>query len=128
VRGMQMMADGSLAAFEALYHPDAFNHESKNEPPASRRRGPAAFYSTALWLWQAFADWHWELHHVVAAGDLVVVHATMSGRHVGDFVTYGPRRPAGAGVPTDRAPLRDHADPLVPDGRRDADRALGEPG
>jgi predicted ester cyclase len=38
----------------------------------------------------AYADLHWEIHDTVADGDLVVVHATMSGRQVGTFVGYGP--------------------------------------
>ena len=81
VRATQIMADGSLKDFEAVVHPDARNREDVDEPPASRGRGPAAFYATALWLRDAYAELRWEIHDVIAEGDLVVLHATMSGRN-----------------------------------------------
>src|SRR4028118_925453 len=50
VRAIQIMADGTPEDFEAVFHPDARNREAVDEPPATRGRGPAAFYATALWL------------------------------------------------------------------------------
>jgi predicted ester cyclase len=47
-------------------------------------------HATKLWLHDAFADLAWEIHDVVAEGDLAAVHCTMSGRHVRDFVGFGP--------------------------------------
>ena len=88
VRSIQVMANGTLAEFEAFVHPEAINRESADEPPATRGTGPAAFYATALWLRSAYADLNWEIHSAIAEGDLVAVHATMSGRQVGPFVTY----------------------------------------
>ena len=88
LRSFELMRDGTLADFEALIHPDAVNHEEKDEPPASRGRGPRPFHGTALWLRDAFAELDWEIHTVVAEGDLVVVHCTMSGRHARTFVGY----------------------------------------
>ena len=89
VRATRIMADGTFEDFEAVVHPDARNREDVDEPPAARGRGPSAFYATALWLRDAYADLRWDIHDVVADGDLVVLHATMSGRHVGTFVSYG---------------------------------------
>jgi len=89
IRSIEVMRDGDLADMAAVVHPDAWNRESKDEPPACRGRGPAAFYATALWLRGMFDDLQWEIHDVVHEGDLVVVHATMSGRHTGTFVAYG---------------------------------------
>jgi len=89
-RSMQIMGDGDLRDFEAVVHPDARNREGEAEPPACRGTGPAAFYRTALWLRKAYADLHWEVHDVVAEGDVVVAHVTMSGRQTGTFVGYGP--------------------------------------
>jgi predicted ester cyclase len=101
VRSMHIMADGTPEDFEAVVHSDARNREDVDEPPASRGRGPAAFYATALWLRGAYAELRWDVHDVVAEGDLVVVHATMSGRHTGTFVGYGAdARPAQAFPPT----------------------------
>ena len=103
VQSIQIMADGTLEDFEAIVHPDARNREAVDEPPATRGHGPAAFYATALWLRGAYAELRWDVHDVVAEGDLVVVHATMSGRHAGTFVGYDAEaRPAQAFPPTGR--------------------------
>lgn len=103
VRSMRIMVDGSPADFDAVVHPEAHNREGVDEPPASWGRGPAAFHATALWLRGAFAELDFEVHDVVADGDLVVVHDTMSGRHTGTMVQYGPDgRPVRAFPPTGR--------------------------
>ena len=103
IRSVEIMVDGSFEEFEAIVHPDARNREDVDEPPASRGRGPSAFYATALWLREAYADLRFDVHEVIAEGDLVVIHATMSGRHVGAFVGYGPdARPTQAFPPTGR--------------------------
>ena len=88
VRSMRIMADGTYEDFVEVVHPEAVNHEAKDEPPATRGRGPAAFYATALWLRDAFADLDFEVHAIVAEGDLVVVHNTMTGVHARAFVGY----------------------------------------
>ena len=101
VRSIHVMADGTLEDLEAVVHPEARNREAKDEPPATRGLGPAAFHATALWLRAAYSELHWEIHDVVAEGDLVVVHATMSGEHTGTFVSYGADgRPTQAFPPT----------------------------
>ncbi|MFC8045159.1 ester cyclase [Nocardia sp. NPDC057353] len=88
LRSIEIMATGVEADFHAVVHPEAVNREAKDEPPACRVPGPAGFHATALWLRAAYSDLHWEVHDTVVDGDLVVVHATMSGRHTGPFVTY----------------------------------------
>lgn len=94
-RSIQIMADGTPEDFAAVIHPEAHNREAVDEPPACRGRGPAAYYATAEWLRAAYADLSWDIHEVVVDRDLVVLHATMSGRQVGAFITYGPdARPA----------------------------------
>src|SRR3712207_2363753 len=101
VRAFRIMAAGTLEDFEAVIHPDARNREAIDEPPATRGHGPAAFYATALWLRDAYAELRWDIHDVVAEGDLVVMHVTMSGRHTGTFVGYGAdARPSQAFPPT----------------------------
>jgi len=87
-RTIHLMADGDLADFEAVIHPDAVNQESRIEPAATRGHGSAAFYATALWLRAALADMRWDIHQVAADGDIVVIHSTASGRHTGPFVFY----------------------------------------
>src|SRR5262249_44832811 len=81
VRSIHAMADGSRADFDFLYHPRAADGENRVQPPSSRVPGPAGFYSTALWLRAAFASLHYDIHHALAAGDLVAVNSTMNGRH-----------------------------------------------
>jgi predicted ester cyclase len=101
IRSVQIMINGTPEDFEAIFHPHARNREDVDEPPASRGRGPAAFYATALWLRDAYADLRFDIHDVVVEGDLVAMHATMSGRHTGTFVAYGAdARPAQAFPPT----------------------------
>ena len=86
-RSLEIMADGGLPDFEAVIHPGAVTREATG-PPGSRGRGPAAFYAIAVWLRGAFSGLRYEVHHAVADADLVVIHSTWSGRHVGPFVTY----------------------------------------
>jgi predicted ester cyclase len=88
VRSIHTMARGDRADFEPLYHPLAVDRENRIQPPSSRVPGPACFYSTARWLRAAFADLHYEIHHAIADGDLVVVNSTMNGRHVSPWAVY----------------------------------------
>lgn len=88
VRSIHIMASGGRADFDAVLHPQAVDHENKVQPPSSRVAGPAGFHSTALWLRAAFAGLHYDIHHVIAEGDLVTVNSTMNGRHVAPFVLY----------------------------------------
>jgi predicted ester cyclase len=90
IRSMHLMESGDLADLEAVYTADVVNREAKNEPPDTRGVGPAAMYATARWLRSAFSELAWEIHDAVQDDDLVVVHATMSGRQTGPFVAYGP--------------------------------------
>ncbi|MEV0248886.1 ester cyclase [Nocardia sp. NPDC050712] len=89
IRSVRIMADGARADFDAIIHPEAVNREAAAEPPATRGRGPAAFYATALWLRGAYADLRHTIEDAVVDGDLVALHTTMYGRHVGPFVAYG---------------------------------------
>ena len=89
-RSILAMADGEPADFDALVHPEAVNREGRIEPPECRVGGPAGFYATARWLRTAFEGLAYEIHHVVADGNLVAVNSTMSGRHVAPFAVYTP--------------------------------------
>ncbi len=88
LRSVQIMADGTLEDFREVVHPQFLNHEAEDEPPGARGRGPDSAYVTAQWLRDAFAELSWEIHDVVAEGNLAVVHCTMSGRHVRPFAEY----------------------------------------
>ena len=120
VRSIHIMGNGTLDDFHEVCHPEFLNHEAKDEPPAARGRGPAACWATAVWLREAYADLRWEIHDVVVEGNLIVVHCTMSGRHVGSFVIYdakGVKRafpPTGKTFATTQSHwLRMHEDKLI---------------
>jgi predicted ester cyclase len=99
VESMMIMVDGDLADFHRVVHPDAVNREARAEPPACRVPGPDGFYATAVWLRAAYADLQFEVHDAVAEGDLVAVRCTMSGRHIGPFVTYDDAGEVDAAMP-----------------------------
>jgi predicted ester cyclase len=82
------MRDGAPADFEEACHPEFFNQRAVRRAPRLAWARPSTAYATALWLRDAFADLTWHVHHVIAEGDLVVFHCTMSGRHVNPFVAY----------------------------------------
>jgi predicted ester cyclase len=88
VHSIHAMADGDRADFDLLYHPHAVDRENQVQPPSSRVPGPAGFYSTALWLRAGFAGLHYDIHHAIADGSLVVVNSTMNGRHVAPWAVY----------------------------------------
>ncbi|TCO57390.1 ester cyclase [Actinocrispum wychmicini] len=102
-RALHLMGDGAFAEFTRVFHAKAVNHEAVAEPPASRERGPAGFYASALWLRDAFGGVHWKINNVLTDGHLVAVNATMSGRHTGTFITFDEEgRPAQAYPATGR--------------------------
>jgi predicted ester cyclase len=88
VASIHAMAAGDRVEFTALYHPDAVDRENKIQPPSSRVSGADGFWSTALWLRAAFAGLHYDVHHSIADGDLVVVNSTMNGRHTAPWAVY----------------------------------------
>ena len=88
VRSIHAMASGDRSDFDLFYSPEAVDHENKVQPPSSRVPGPAGFYSTAQWLRAAFADLHYDIHHTVSDGNLVVVNSTMNGRHTAPWAVY----------------------------------------
>lgn len=88
VQAIQLMPAGDRAGFEALFHPEAANHEAAVAPPAARVPGPEGFHQLALWLRSAFDDLRYDIEHVVADGDLVALRNVYSGRHVGPFVLH----------------------------------------
>jgi predicted ester cyclase len=90
VASIHAMGSGTLVDFEGLYTADAVNREAVTEPPDARGTGPAAMYATARWLRTAFSHLIWKVGDVAHDNDLVVVHATMSGRQTGPFVAYRP--------------------------------------
>ena len=88
LRSIEIMATGTAEEFAEVTHREFFNHEQRDEPPATRGPGPERAYGVAQWLRAAYSGLRWDVHDVVAEDDLVAVRCTMSGRHTGDFVAY----------------------------------------
>ncbi|TSE01980.1 ester cyclase [Skermania sp. ID1734] len=88
VRSIHLMASGSRDEFDEVISAEGFTRERRAAPPPARGSGPDGFYQLALWLRAAFADLHYDIHHVIADGDLVTVNSTMNGRHTGPMIFY----------------------------------------
>lgn len=84
IRGLGMFADPKLV--DELVHESWINHEARPE----NRHGLAGARGTVKTLTAAFADLRFEPHQMLADDDLVAVHLTMSGRHVGAFAGLQP--------------------------------------
>ena len=97
---------------------DVVDENVTSRPPRpDERRGVQGVIDTMHWLASVFADQRWEIHSILADGDLVCVHATHHGRHVGHVDGHRADRSNG------RLRLR----PLPPLPGREGDRALERP-
>src|SRR5919202_281124 len=99
VRDFRLMENWSDAEASAIISPRMLNDEALSEPPAARAPGVAGARATYEWLHAAYEDLRWTIHNLVAEGDWVVAHTTMSGRQVGPFVTYTPGGEVGRVFP-----------------------------
>jgi predicted ester cyclase len=84
LRGLRIFDEPDL--IPEIVHPEWLNHEGGGP----NRHGREGAYGTVRLLTGAFADLHYEVHRMVAEDDLVAVHLTMSGRHVGSFAGMEP--------------------------------------
>ena len=88
--------DAALA--ERIIATDFINREAQDNADQSERsvRGPAGFLATARWLCSTFSDLRFMEIETIGEDDRVVVVATMTGRHTGDFL----------GMPATGKPIR----------------------
>lgn len=77
----EIFPSNGLAALPELISDTFVNHEAPEGTPP----GIGAIAMYVQLLNQAFSDQRWEMHHVIAEDDLVVLHCTHSGVHTGDF-------------------------------------------
>lgn len=105
-RHFDAMTTGDLDELRTVVHPDATNREAIIEPPTCRGRGPEAWQATAAWLHEMSSDLAWEIHEVVATGDLIAVHATMTGHHTGEHVRYDADGRVAQRLPATGRPYR----------------------
>jgi predicted ester cyclase len=71
-----------VEALAAVTHPDVVAHGRRPDEPA----GLEGVTRTMLWLAQVFSDQRWEIHNLVAEGDLVMGHMTHHARHTGELM------------------------------------------
>jgi predicted ester cyclase len=110
IRSVRLMADGSFEDIARVTHPRCVNREAVDEPPEASAPGPDGIWATAQWLRSAFSELAFEVHDVVAEGEVVVVRCTMSGRHTGPMVLHRDGAVQVAMPPTGRrfATLQSH--------------------
>jgi steroid delta-isomerase-like uncharacterized protein len=76
---------GQLDVADALVAPDC-----RDAADMQDRRGPERVKEVATMLRSAFPDQHWEIHDLIAEGDRVVMHSSISGTHTGLFMGMPP--------------------------------------
>jgi predicted ester cyclase len=89
-RDFRLMEHWDDAEASAIIAPTMHNDESVAEPPEARQPGVAGARATYDWLHAAYADLRWVIHRVIAEGEWVAAHTTMSGRQHGPFATFTP--------------------------------------
>lgn len=78
---------GELNAVDELLSPSAKDHQ---EPDGTSF--PAHLKRVISMLRGAFPDLHFEIHHMLAEGDMVAFHSTMTGTHLGAFQGMAPTK------------------------------------
>jgi steroid delta-isomerase-like uncharacterized protein len=71
---------GDLSAVDELLLPQAVDHQ---EP--AQTDFPVHLKRAVTMLRTAFPDLHFEIRHMLAEGDIVAFHSTMTGTHLGPF-------------------------------------------
>lgn len=82
----EMLPAEDFAALEDVIDSDVVNHDL----PPGVPNGFEGVRGTVGMLHGAFSEQHYEVHHVIGEGDTVVIHATMHGRHTGEFLGVPP--------------------------------------
>lgn len=82
----EMLPTGDYAALEAVIDPDVINHDL----PPGMTNGFEGVRRTVEMLHAAFSEQRYEVHHVIGEGDMVVIDATLHGRHTGAFMGIPP--------------------------------------
>ena len=82
----EVLNRGDVSVVEELIAPEFLNHEA----PPGRDRGPESMRGLAYMLRTAFPDLHFEIHELVAEGDIVAGRLTMSGTHEGPLMGTPP--------------------------------------
>lgn len=83
----ELFSKGDLGAVDRYLDPGFVNHDP---PFPGAPDGPEGMRAAAAMFRQALPDWHSEVHHLVAEGDIVVERFTASGTHRGVLMGAQP--------------------------------------
>jgi steroid delta-isomerase-like uncharacterized protein len=89
----EVFEGGQLDVADTLVAPDC-----RDAADVQDRRGPQRVKEVATMLRTAFPDQHWEIHELIAEGDRVVMHCSVSGTHAGPFMGIPPTGRTFSGV------------------------------
>ena len=82
----EMLPSGDFDALASVIAAECVNHDT----PPGAAQGMAGIHDTIGMLQLAFSDQRYEVHHLIGEGDMVVIHATLHGRHTGPFMGIPP--------------------------------------
>ena len=82
----EILPSGDLDALVAVIDPDCINHDL----PPHATQGLEGVQKTIAWLHAAFTEQRYEVHRLVREGEMVVIDATLHGRHTGEFMGIPP--------------------------------------
>ena len=88
IEAFRLIETSNTAAAERVIAADFINREAQDNSNQRERNlpGPAGFLATGRWLCSAFSDLRFTDMEAIGEDDRVVVIATMTGRHTGDFL------------------------------------------
>jgi predicted ester cyclase len=87
IASFRLIETGDYELGHEIIADDFINLEAADDEdqPDRKAHGPLGFLATGLWLRRAFDALHFEDLEAIAEASTVVVLATMTGRHTGEF-------------------------------------------
>jgi predicted ester cyclase len=82
----EILPSGDLDALRAVVDPNCVSHDL----PPGAPQGVEGVVQTIAMLHRAFSEQRYEVHQVIGEGDVVVIDATLHGRHTGVFFGIPP--------------------------------------
>ncbi|MGE2815872.1 ester cyclase [Mycobacterium heidelbergense] len=94
VESFRLIETGEAQLAQRIIASDYVNQEADDDSGDVGRQlpGPAGFLATSRWLRDAFSGLRFELRETVAEKGVVIVAATMTGKHTGTFNGIEPTR------------------------------------
>lgn len=84
----EILPSGDADALARVVGPNCVSHDL----PPGMPQGVEGVVQTIAMLHRAFSEQRYEVHRVIGEGDMVVIDATLHGRHTGEFFGIPPTR------------------------------------